>query len=148
MYGTNNACECIEFLNGDDILKNLRDFTKSELEQELLSIGEKKFRATQIFAWLFRGVSSFDEMTDLSKDLIEKLKENYYINNLEVVNCTASKDYNNICGNSGIIKTSVNYISDNPDEVITVPDPGKTVGAVLGGTLGVSLLAVLIVLLM
>ena len=70
------------------------------------------------------------------------------IDNIEVVNCNASKDYNNICGSGGIIKTSVNYISNNPDEIITVPDPGKTVGAVLGGSLGVSLLAVLIVLLM
>jgi 23S rRNA (adenine2503-C2)-methyltransferase len=79
-------------LNGDEILKNIRDFTKSELEQEMLSIGEKKFRATQIFAWLFRGVDSFDEMTDLSKDLIEKLKQNYYVKNLELQDSLESQD--------------------------------------------------------
>ncbi len=73
-------------------MKNIRDFTQSELEEELVNIGEKKYRAKQIFAWLFRNVQSFDEMTDLSKDLISKLKENYYIKNLEVANTLKSKD--------------------------------------------------------
>ena len=63
-------------------MKNIKDFTLSELEDELVSIGEKKYRAKQIYAWIFRNVDSFDEMTDLSKELIQKLKENYYIKNL------------------------------------------------------------------
>ncbi len=65
-------------------MKNIRDFTLSELEEEIVSIGEKKYRAKQIFAWLYRDISSFDEMTDLSKDFIEKLKSNYYLENLTV----------------------------------------------------------------
>ena len=73
-------------------MKNIRDFTLSELEEELISIGEKKFRAKQIFAWLFKGVNSFSEMTDLSKDLIEKLEENYYVKDIEIVNFQESKD--------------------------------------------------------
>ncbi len=73
-------------------MKNIRDFTLSELEEELVNIGEKKYRAKQIFAWLFRNVQDFDEMTDLSKELISKLKENYYIKNLEVANSLKSKD--------------------------------------------------------
>ena len=60
-------------------MKNIRDFSLEELENEIVKLGEKKFRAKQIFAWLFRGVNSFHEMTDLSKDLIQKLSENYYI---------------------------------------------------------------------
>ena len=55
---------------------NIRDLTQEELEEEIIKLGEKKFRAKQIFAWLYRGVDSFDEMTDLSKELIQKLKEN------------------------------------------------------------------------
>ena len=51
---------------------NIRDLYLEEIENDLLELGEKKYRAKQIFAWLFRGVESFDEMTDLSKDLIEK----------------------------------------------------------------------------
>ena len=63
-------------------MKNIRDLYLEEIENDLLEIGEKKYRAKQIFAWLFRGVDSFDEMTDLSKELIAKLKEIYYIKNL------------------------------------------------------------------
>jgi len=73
-------------------MKNIRDFTLEELEAEMLEIGEKKYRAKQIYAWLFKAVESFDDMTDLSRDLIKKLKENYYLKNLELVNKLTSKD--------------------------------------------------------
>ena len=73
-------------------MKNIRDLYLEEIENDLLEIGEKKYRAKQIFAWLFRGVDSFDEMTDLSKELIAELKEIYYIKNLEVANFVESKD--------------------------------------------------------
>ncbi|MBR3281134.1 MAG: 23S rRNA (adenine(2503)-C(2))-methyltransferase RlmN [Clostridia bacterium] len=73
-------------------MKNIRDLYLEEIENDLLEIGEKKYRAKQIFAWLFRGVDSFDEMTDLSKELIIKLKEIYYIKNLEIANFVESKD--------------------------------------------------------
>ena len=59
--------------------KNIRDYTLEDLEIELENMGEKKYRAKQIYAWLFKGVNSFDEMTDLSKDLISKLKENFLL---------------------------------------------------------------------
>jgi len=73
-------------------LINIRDLNLEEIETELLNMGEKKYRAKQIFAWLYRGVETFDEMTDLSKDLIVKLKEKFYLQNLEVANCQKSKD--------------------------------------------------------
>ncbi len=73
-------------------MKNIRDYTISELEEELINIGEKKYRAKQIFAWLFRNVEDFSEMTDLPKELISKLSENYYIKNLETLNKLVSKD--------------------------------------------------------
>ncbi|MBO5142355.1 MAG: 23S rRNA (adenine(2503)-C(2))-methyltransferase RlmN [Clostridia bacterium] len=71
---------------------NIRDLNLEEIESELLNMGEKKYRAKQIFAWIYRNVESFDEMTDLSKDLIAKLKERFYIKNLEVANFQKSKD--------------------------------------------------------
>ncbi len=71
---------------------NIRDLYLEEIENELLSIGEKKYRAKQIFAWLYRGVESFDEMTDLSKDLIEKLKARYIIKCTNIIACQESKD--------------------------------------------------------
>ena len=53
---------------------NLRDLTIKELEGYFKSIGEQGFRAKQVFEWLSRGVDSFDEMTNLAKDLRERLK--------------------------------------------------------------------------
>lgn len=49
----------------------------TELEAELAALGEPKYRAKQIFQWLSRGVRDFDEMTNLSKALREKLKTEY-----------------------------------------------------------------------
>lgn len=54
---------------------NLADFTPEELENYLAGLGEPKFRAKQIFSWIHKGVCSFDEMTNLSKSLREKLSE-------------------------------------------------------------------------
>lgn len=54
------------------------DLTMSALEEWLLSNGEKKFRATQIFEWLYiKRVNSFEEMSNLSNELREKLERNY-----------------------------------------------------------------------
>lgn len=52
---------------------NLADLMPEELEEYLKSMGEPKFRAKQIFSWIHKGVSDFEEMTDLSKTLRKKL---------------------------------------------------------------------------
>lgn len=52
---------------------NLRNLTYDALEEFLVELGEPKFRARQIFSWLYKGVSSFDEMTNIKKELREKL---------------------------------------------------------------------------
>ena len=45
-------------------MKNIKDFTLDELKEEMQNLGEKPFRATQIFHWLYvEKVKSFDEMT-------------------------------------------------------------------------------------
>ena len=49
--------------------------TPEELAVWLKELGEPAFRAKQIFKWLYRGVTSFGEMTDLSKALRQKLEE-------------------------------------------------------------------------
>ena len=59
----------------------------AELKEEMLSIGEKAFKATQIYSWLHKhSAESFDEMTNISKDLRENLKKNY-----DIYNCTIEK---------------------------------------------------------
>lgn len=63
----------------------------------MLKIGEKAFRAKQIFEWLHvKQVSSFDEMTNLSKSLREKLKENYRISDIKIAEKFISKQDNTI----------------------------------------------------
>lgn len=53
--------------------------TLSELQDGLAAMGEPKFRAGQIYSWLHRGARSFDEMTNLSKELRSRLNEQYEI---------------------------------------------------------------------
>ena len=57
-------------------MQDLRSLTQSELIEALASMGEKKFRATQIYQWLHVHMAdSFDEMTNLSAALRQKLKD-------------------------------------------------------------------------
>ena len=73
-------------------MKDLKSLNLEQLTEELLSIGEKKFRAKQVYSWIHEKlVDSFDEMTNLSKDLREKLKENYTLNSLDAVAVQTSK---------------------------------------------------------
>ncbi len=70
---------------------NLKDLTLPELEDFLISNGEQKFRAKQIFKWLSLGVTDFDEMTDISKALRAKLGEISYISKITIVRKLVSK---------------------------------------------------------
>lgn len=70
---------------------NLKDLTFEELQNFISDIGEKPFRAKQIFSWLHRGVTSFDEMTDISVALRSKLAEVSFISSLEIVRKLESK---------------------------------------------------------
>ncbi len=63
---------------------DLKDFEYDELTEYLLSIGEKKFRAEQIFSWLHRGAESYEEMTNLSKATREKLEKETYVSTLKI----------------------------------------------------------------
>ncbi len=58
--------------------KNIRTLTLDELTQYFLSIGDKKFRAKQVWEWLWKKhARSFEDMTNLSKELREKLSETF-----------------------------------------------------------------------
>lgn len=74
-------------------MKNIKDYDLSDLKEEMISIGEKGFRAEQIFKWLYVDkVKDFDEMTNLSLELRKKLKENYTICNFKILKKLESKD--------------------------------------------------------
>ena len=71
---------------------NIKELTQEELEEYIESLGEKKFHAKQIFKWLHRyNVECFDEMTDISKSLREKLVAKTYISKLEIITVQESK---------------------------------------------------------
>ncbi len=59
--------------------KDIASMTEEELKAELKTMGEPSYRASQIFRWLQNGVKTFDEMTNISKNLREKLVQNCYI---------------------------------------------------------------------
>lgn len=71
---------------------DILSLTYAELKADVLQMGEKPFRAGQIYEWLHsKLVAAFDEMTNLSKDLREQCKERYAINGVEIVEVLQSK---------------------------------------------------------
>src|SRR5688572_31218346 len=59
-------------------IKNIRQLSLADVEQYFETIGEKKFRARQVWEWLWqKGALSFADMTNLSKDLRQKLGEHF-----------------------------------------------------------------------
>ncbi len=72
---------------------NIYGLTLEELEELFISLGSKKFHAMQLFSWLYeKRVESFDEMTDIKKDILSKLKENYSIDRLKIVDVQEDSD--------------------------------------------------------
>ena len=74
-------------------MKNIKDYNLDDLKKEIINLGEKGYRAEQIFKWIYVDrVNSFDEMTNLPKDLRDKLKENYSMNNFNILKKQESSD--------------------------------------------------------
>jgi len=74
-------------------MKNIYGITFYELEKYLEDLNEKKFKAIQIFEWLYKKrVDSFDDMTNIKKELILKLKEDFEFNKLEIIDKLEDED--------------------------------------------------------
>ena len=58
---------------------DIKSMTEQELKEYIIGIGEPSFRATQIFKWLHSGIHSFNEMTNISLALRNRLDEDCYI---------------------------------------------------------------------
>lgn len=72
---------------------NIYSMTLKDLETYFINIGEKKFKAIQVYDWLYKKrVKSFDEMTNVKKTVIDKLKEDYKINKLKILKVQNGKD--------------------------------------------------------
>lgn len=72
--------------------KDIKSFTLTQLTDELTAMGEKTFRAKQMYEWMHvKLVRSFDEMTNLSKEIRERCKENYSFTTLHAIEVQESK---------------------------------------------------------
>lgn len=73
--------------------KNIRELSLDQLTEAVTSLGEKAFRAKQIYEWLWKkGAVSFDDMTNISLPTREKLKEDFYIDTVEIAEQQRSTD--------------------------------------------------------
>lgn len=70
----------------------LKSSTLEEITQYVQDMGEPAFRGKQIFQWLYRGVRSFDDMSNLSKPLREKCKEQFSLYTPEILRKQCSKE--------------------------------------------------------
>ena len=74
-------------------MNNIKDFNLEELKEKIIKLNEKSYRAEQIFKWIYQDrVNSFEEMTNLSIELRNKLKENYILNKFKIVKKLESVD--------------------------------------------------------
>ena len=70
---------------------DIKSMNLEEITELFKSMGEQAFRGKQVFTWLHKGVTSFDDMSNLSKSLREKLKENCFITAPKVARKQVSK---------------------------------------------------------
>lgn len=74
-------------------MKNIYGYTLGKLEAYFESIGEKKFKAVQVFEWLYKKrVKSFDEMANIKKETIEKMKNDFLMESPVITTKKVGKD--------------------------------------------------------
>ena len=67
-------------------MKNIYDLTQRELEEYFALNGDKKFKAVQVYEWLYKKrISKFDEMRNVSKLTIEQLKQDFTIKRIKII---------------------------------------------------------------
>ena len=92
-------------------MKNIKNYNLDELKDEIIKLGEKPFRAEQVFKWIYESnVTSFDDMTNLSLDLREKLKENYTLGIFKILKKQVASD--------GTIKYLFDLLDGNAIETV------------------------------
>ena len=74
-------------------MTSIYNLTREDLEKYFLSINSKKFHADQLFDWLYvKRVKSFDDVTNIKKEVLEEIKKNYILNNIKIVNVEKDQD--------------------------------------------------------
>lgn len=74
-------------------MKNIKDYCLEQLKEEMVALGEKPFRAEQIFRWIYKEkVTSFEQMSNLSISLREKLQQQYSMHHFKILKLQESQD--------------------------------------------------------
>lgn len=74
-------------------MKNIYNYSIEDLENYFLTINEKKFRATQVYEWLYKmRINNFDEIKNMKQDVKEKLKEDFNLDKLTIVSKVQGQD--------------------------------------------------------
>ncbi len=94
---------------------NILGYTECQLIELFAQFGQKPYKGRQLFKWLYnKQIKSFDQMTDLSKDIRNELSEKYTIEGLRIANIAESSD--------GTKKILFNLSDNKPLESVLIPD--------------------------
>jgi len=102
---------------------DIRSLSLPALQQHFTQLGEKSFRAKQVYEWLWqKSCFSFDEMSNISKELRTRLEEHFVINNVKINNSQYSADKT--------IKNSFILHDNHLIEGVLIPTPGRMTACV------------------
>ena len=102
---------------------DIRQLNLEELTSKLEDLGEKSFRAKQVYEWLWKkGAHSFDQMTNLSVDSRNLLKKSFDINHIEVYTVQKSSD--------GTLKNAIRLHDGLIVESVLIPSANRTTACV------------------
>lgn len=116
---------------------NLLNYNQAQLQDFVLQLGEKPFRAQQLIKWIHQlGITDFDEMSNLSKAFRERLKTVAYVRAPDVISEHESRD--------GVIKWLMQLEQGNAVETVYIPEEGRgtlCISSQIGCTLNCSFCA-------
>jgi len=103
--------------------KDIRALTKEQLQNFFVAQGDKSFRGSQVYEWLWsKSAHSFDDMTNISKQTRQMLADNFVINHIRVDQMQRSND--------GTIKNAVKLHDNLTVESVLIPTPKRTTACV------------------
>lgn len=115
--------KCSNFVEMNSEKRDIRALSKQELRDFFENNGDKAFRGNQVYEWLWaKGIHSFADMTNISKDTREHLEENFVINHIKVDHFQKSDD--------GTIKNAVELFDGLIVESVLIPTANRTTACV------------------
>ena len=109
--------DIITFINKKELKLDIRKIDKSQLEEFILAQGLPRFKASQIWDWIWKkSKTSFDDMRNIPKDLRELLSEHFFFNRIEIDKMQKSID--------GTIKSRLRLHDGHLIEAVLIPVPG------------------------